>query len=205
MKKNLSFILALVVLVSATGCQQATTSEIDQPGFHVEQPSFATYMAPNAPSGGEGRIIAERLYDTAVKPMRDLQNQYEAGVITADKLDEEARGIIAKASNDEDLASLAAQSVSHRTLSILVHDEDASEDAIAHHVNVLVEHRSPHAEVIAEALDVLEDHWTDEQIKTTAAKAVDNAEAWLSTTDERIHTQGKERTAISSAAKSLAQ
>ena len=205
MKKNISLTLALVVLVFATGCQQSTTSGLDQEGFRVEQPSFATYMAPNSSSDGQGRVIAEQLYDAAVKPMRDLQNQYEAGAISADKLHEEAQGIIAKASGDEDLASLVAQTVSHRTLSILIGDEDASEHAIAWHTDVLVKYKSPHADVISDALVVLEGHWSDAQIKAASDETVVNAEAWLGSTDDRMHAQGEGRTAISIAVKNLSE
>lgn len=205
MKKNLSLTLALVVLGFATGCQQSTTSELDQEGFRVEQPSFATYMAPNSSSDGQGRVIAEQLYGVAVKPMRDLQNQYEAGAISADKLHEEAQGIIAKSSDDENLASLVAQTVSHRTLSILIGDEDASEHAIAWHTDVLIKYKSPHADVISDALVALDGHWSDAQIKAASDETVVNAEAWLGSTDDRMHAQGEGRTAISTAVKNLAE
>ncbi len=200
-------ILAIAVLVFATGCQQAPTAESTQP-MSIGQPTLITYSAPESyvVPNGDTLADAERYFDLVAEPLFGTIQRYNGGAILAADFDKEARDIIAGASEEAFYPS-AAQEVSHNALHYLLQDESAKLDAIAWHTEMLVKYDSPHADVISEALDMLEGHWTDEQIKKAAEEAIVNAEAWLVGIDERMHIHMPEdgRDAVSTAAKDMLQ
>ena len=199
-------IRAIAVLAFATGCQEATTQETTQTSFKISEPMAVTYSAPGSyvVPNGDTKADAERYFEVVAEPLFGVIQSYKTGAISSDEFDEQARDIIASA-KEEAFYPSAAQEVSHNALRYLMQDENADPDAIAWHTDMLIKHRSPHADAISEALEALEGHWTDEEINKASEETVANAEAWLVSTDEREHMPEGARHVISTAVKEMSQ
>ncbi len=207
MYKRTLTILTVLTFVAVIGCQQNPVGESRQTFAGSNESGFVTYMAKtgeNVPVdlGGERAI---RLYENVVEPFRDLEKNYEAGSMSLQEFDEGARGILKTIAEDEGIVLKSEQLVAHRMLHLLLDDPSASQGPIAHYTNLLVQRESPHAEVIYEALGILEGYWTEEQIKTVADEAIINADVWLGETEEDMHISVDRRSAISTAVKDMSQ
>ena len=134
-----------------------------------------------------------------MRPLHGLERQYTDGMISADELYTATRAIIEKAAEDEAVTSEAKQLISHdshKLLDYLLQDDNASPEAVGYYTDMLISLKSPNADMIFEALQVLDGYWTEEHIRTTADEAIRNAEEWLSHTDEGVPYAGKDRPAI---------
>ena len=118
----------------------------------------------------------------AGKAMKELVKRYEEGGITAKELSDSADELVASNSGHYILRQAVPQLVSHVTLNALLENEEIEgiESYVAHHTKMLVDNKSPHAEDIARALNVLDGYWSDDDIQAVAKKAVVNAENYLS-------------------------
>ena len=194
-------ILALTLLV---GCNNSSTVSSDPSSSDAGESTFSIYMKTE--QGDEEAIREEemiarldRLYETVMGPLHGLERQYTDGMISADELYTATRPIIEKAAGDEAIASEAKQfisHISHKVLNHLLQDDNASPEAVGYYTDMLISIKSPNADMIFEALQVLDGYWTEEHIRTTADEAIRNAEEWLSHTDEGVPYAEKDRPAI---------
>lgn len=207
MCKQVLTTLAVLVLIAATGCQQTPVAESNQAFAGNNETGFVTYMAQTGEKVdsdmGDERAI--RLHENVIAPLRDMEKGYAAGSMTSEEFDEGARDILEVVAEDTGIVSTAEQFVAHRMLYLLLKDQSASQETIAYYTDLLVQEKSPHADIIHEALGVLEGHWTEEQVKAATNKAIANAEAWLGETDERMHISEDKRGAIGTAVKDMSQ
>ncbi len=128
----------------------------------------------------QGTEVPDAVNEAGVT-IHGLIDQYEAGAITAKKLSEGADKIIEDNVQNPILRVTVPQLVSHATVNALLENEDAegASSYIAHHTKSMVDNHSPHADVVSQAIGILEGHWSDEEAATVASKAVDNAEYFL--------------------------
>ena len=141
----------------------------------------------------------DRLHETVTEPLWGVERQYTDGMISADELYTATRAIIEKVAEDEAVTSEAKQfisHISHKLLNHLLQDDNASPEAVGYYTDMLISIKSPNADMIFEALQVLDGYWTEEHIRTTADEAIRNAEEWLSHTDEGVRYAEKDRPAI---------
>ena len=192
-------ILALMLLVGcsnrATVSSDASSSDADKPGFSMEGEEQGDEEARHE------EMIArlDDLVETVVRPLHGLERQYTDGMISADELYTATRVILEKTAEDEAVTSEAKQLISHdshKLLDYLLEDDNASPEAVGYYTDMLISVKSPNADMIFEALQVLDGYWTEEHIRTTADEAIRNAEEWLSHTDEGVPYAGKDRPAI---------
>ena len=194
-------ILALTLLV---GCNNRATVSSDPSSSDAGEQGFSISMKGEEQGDEEARreeMIArvDRLYETVVQPLFKLEGQYTDGMISADELYTATRAIIEKVTEDEAVTSEAKQfisHISHELLNHLLQDDNASPEAVGYYTDMLIFLKSPNADMIFEALQVLDGYWTEEHIRTTADEAIRNAEEWLSHTDEGVRYAEKDRPAI---------
>ena len=84
----------------------------------------------------------------------------------------------------------------HKLLNHLLQDDNAPQEAVGYYTDLLMSIESPNADMILEALHMLDGYWTEEHIRTSANEAIRNAEQWLRHTDEGAPHTGKDRPAI---------
>ena len=193
-------ILALTLLV---GCNNRVAVSSDPSSSDAGEPTFSekTEQGDEEAIREEEEMIArlDRLHETVMGPVHGLERQYTDGMISADELYTATRVILEKAAGDEAIASEAKQSVSHISHTVLNHllqDDNASPEAIGYYTDMLISIKSPNADMVFEALQVMDGYWTEEHIRTTADEAIRNAEEWLSHTDEGVPYAEKDRPAI---------
>jgi hypothetical protein len=195
-------ILALALLAGcnngSTGSSDASSSDAGGPGFSMQ----------GGEQGDEEMIRKEvlararRFSRTVTGPLYMLEIQYAHDTISAEKLYKGARDIIEKAVEDEAITgneaipSNAIEFVIPKLLDHLLQDGNASPEAVGYFTDMLMSIESPNADMILEALHVLDGYWTEAHIRTTANEAIRNAEQWLSHTDEGVPYRGKDRPAI---------
>ncbi len=192
-------ILALMLLVGcnnrATVSSDPSSSDAGEQGFSMEGEGHGDEEARRE----EMMARLDRLHETVTEPLWGVERQYTDGMISADELYTATRPIIEKAAGDEAIAPEAKQFISHisyKLLNYLLEDGNASPEAVGYYTDMLVSIKSPNADMIFEALQVLDGYWTEEHIRTTADEAIRNAEEWLSHTDEGVPYAGKDRPAI---------
>ena len=191
-------ILALTLLV---GCNNSSTVSSDPSSSDTGEPTLSMKTEQGDEEARREEMIArvDRLYETVVQPLFKLEGQYTDGMISADELYTATRPIIEKAAGGEAIASEAKQFISHispKLLNHLLEDGNASPEAVGYYTDMLISIKSPNADMIFEALQVLDGYWTKEHIRTTADEAIRNAEEWLSHTDEGVSYAEKDRPAI---------
>ncbi len=183
-------ILALTLLV---GCNNRATVSSDPSSSDTGEP---TEQGDEKARHEEEIARVDRLYETVMRPLFKLEGQYTDGMISAEELYKATQAIIEKAAGDEAIVSEAKQFISHKLLNYLLEDDNASPEAIGYYTDMLISVKSPNADMIFEALQVLDGYWTEEHIRTTADEAIRNAEEWLSHTDEGVRYREKDRPAI---------
>ena len=191
-------ILALMLLV---GCNNRATVSSDPSSSDAGEPTLSMKTEQGDEDARREEMIArlDRLHETVMEPLWELEQQYTDGMISADELYTATRAIIEKVAEDEAVTSEAKQSVSHNShklLNYLLQDDNASPEAVGYYTDMLISVKSPNADMIFEALQVLDGYWTEEHIRTTADEAIQNAEEWLSHTDEGVRYAEKDRPAI---------
>ena len=191
-------ILALTLLV---GCNNSSTVSSDPSSSDTGEPTLSMKTEQGDEEARREEMIArvDRLYETVVQPLFKLEGQYTDGMISADELYTATRAIIEKVAEDEAVTSEAKQfisHISHKVLNHLLQDDNASPEAIGYYTDMLISIKSPNADMVFEALQVLDGYWTEEHIRTTADEAIRNAEEWLSHTDEGVPYAEKDRPAI---------
>ena len=192
--------LPILALALLAGCSNGSTGSSDASSSDAAGPK--TEQGDEEAQRKEMIAQVDRLHETVMLPVWRLENQYKDGVISADELYEGARDIVDKAVEDEAIAedgaipSYAIESVGHKLLNYLLRDGNASPEAIGYFTDMLMSIESPNADMILEALQVLDGYWTEAHIRTTANEAIRNAEQWLRHTDEGVPYRGKDRPAI---------
>ena len=190
-------ILALALLAgcnnSSTGSSDASSSDAGEPGFSI---SMEAKQGDKEARHEEMIARLDRLHETVLEPLWGLEGQYTEGMISADELYKGARGILENTAGDEWIASEAKQLIAPQLMYRLLQDDNASPEAVGYFTDILISMESPNADMIFEALQVLDGHWTEAHIRTTANEAIRNAEQWLSRTDEGVPYAGKDRPAI---------
>ena len=188
-------ILALTLLV---GCNNRATVSSDPSSSDAGEPTFSEKTEQGDEEARREEMIArlDRLHETVMGPLHGLGRQYTDGMISADELYTATRVILEKAAGDEAIASEAKPFVTYTVLNHLLQDDNASPEAIGYYTDMLISVKSPNADMIFEALQVLDGYWTEEHIRTTADEAIRNAEEWLSHTDEGVRYREKDRPAI---------
>ena len=192
--------LPIVALALLAGCSNSSTESSDASSSDAGGFTFST--EEERARFEEARAQHTRIFQAVNLPVWRLENQYKGGMISADKLYESARDIVEKAAEDEVIAgdeaipSYAIESVGHKLLNYLLQDGNASPEGVGYFTDMLMSIESPNADMILEALHVLDGYWTEAQIRTTANEAIRNAEQWLRHTDEGVRYTGKDRPAI---------
>ena len=190
-------ILALMLLV---GCNNRATVSSDpsssDAGEQTEQEGEQVNLKEMIARDDRLHETLDGLYETVMQPLFKLEVQYTDGMISADELYTATRVILEKAAGDEAIASEAKPFVTYKVLNHLLQDDNASPEAVGYYTDMLISIKSPNADMIFEALQVLDGYWTEEHIRTTADEAIRNAEEWLSHTDEGVPYAGKDRPAI---------
>ena len=192
--------LPILALALLAGCNNGSTGSSDASSSDAAGPK--TEQGDEEAQREEMIALVDRLHETVMLPVWRLENQYKDGVISADELYEGARDIVDKAVEDETIAedgvipSYAIESVGHKLLNYLLRDGNTSPEAIGYFTDMLMSMESPNADMILEALHMLDGYWTEEHIRTTANEAIRNAEQWLSHTDEGVNYTGKDRPEI---------
>ena len=189
-------ILALMLLVGcnnrATVSSDPSSSDAGEQGFSMEGEEQGDEEARRE----EMMARLDRLHETVMGPLHGLERQYTDGMISADELYTATRVILEKAAGDEAIASEAKPFVTYTVLNHLLEDGNASPEAVGYYTDMLISIKSPNADMVFEALQVLDGYWTEEHIRTTADEAIRNAEEWLSHTDEGVRYAEKDRPAI---------
>ena len=188
-------ILALTLLV---GCNNSSTVSSDPSSSDAGEPTLSMKTEQGDEEARREEMIArlDRLHETVMGPLHGLERQYTDGMISADELYTATRVILEKAAGDEAIASEAKPFVTYTVLNHLLQDDNASPEAIGYYTDMLISIKSPNADMVFEALQVLDGYWTEEHIRTTADEAIRNAEKWLSHTDEGVPYAEKDRPAI---------
>lgn len=188
------FVLTLpLALTLFAGC--GTVTDSTSPTVGNTESSLSTAIVVKADDLAEGYqpqgTKIPNALNEAGTTIQGLVGQYKAGSITAEALSEGADEIIEANAQDPVLRVTVPQLVSHATLTALLEGEDAKNALayIARHAESMVNNNSPHADVISEAMEALEGHWTNEQAATVASKAVDNAEYFF--TRDKAHMASK--------------
>ncbi len=212
MRKLTSIVFALLALVSVVGCQQTPVAEsnrtlFDELDANQREGGLVTHFARTGekPAGDPAGDRAIRLYEKAVEPLRYLTKNYEKGAISLQELDAGARGILEDIAGDEAIIPQAEQAVAHAVLHAILHDPGASQETVAHYTDLLIQRKSPHAEVIYEALVALDGYWDEDHVKTAASESIASAEAWLGGPEDRGHISADSRSDISAALRDMSQ
>lgn len=212
MRKLTSVILTVLALVSVTGCQQTPVAEsnrtlFDEVDANQNQSGLVTYLARTGEKPANDPVDERsiRLYEKAVEPLRYLTKNYAEGSISLEEFDAGARGILEGIAGDEGIISEAEQSVAHAVLHAILTDQSAPQETIAYYTDILVQRKSPHAEVIYEALVALDGYWNEEHVKTAASESIMNAEAWLGDSEDRVRISADSRSDIGSALQDMSQ
>ncbi len=190
-------ILALALLA---GCNNGSTGSSD--ASSSDAAGLKTEQGDEEAQRDETIARFDRLHETVMKPIWELERQYTDGAISADELYKGTRIVFEETAGDEAIAedetivSQYKQQTSHETLNHLLRDGNASPEAIGYFTDMLMSMESPNADMILEALHMLDGYWTEEHIRTTANEAIRNAEQWLSHTDEGVNYTGKDRPEI---------
>lgn len=193
--------LALALLA---GCSNSSTESSDASSSDAGGLTLSMKREQGNEEAQREEMIArfDRLHETVLEPLWEIERQYTDGVISADELYKGARDILEKAAGneaiagDETIVSQYKQLVSHEVLNHLLQDGNASPEGVGYFTDLLISIESPNADMIFEALQMLDGYWTEAHIRTTANEAIQNAEQWLSHTDEGVRYTGKDRPAI---------
>ncbi len=192
--------LPILALALLAGCSNGSTGSSDA--------SSSDAAGPKTEQGDEEarreEMIArlDRLHETVLRPLWGLERQYKEGMISAEELYKGSRDIVEKAvedevfAGDEAIASETKKEFAPKLLNHLLRDGNAPREGIGYYTDMLMSMESPNADMILEALQALDGYWTEEHIRTTADKAIRNAEKWLSHTDEGVRYREKDRPAI---------
>ncbi len=188
-------ILALTLLV---GCNNRAAVSSDPSSSDAGEPTLSMKTEQGDEEARREEMIArlDRLHETVMGPLHGLERQYTDGMISADELYTATRVILEKAAGDEAIASEAKPFVTYTVLNHLLQDDNASPEAVGYYTDMLISIKSPNADMVFEALQVMDGYWTEEHIRTTADEAIRNAEEWLSHTDEGVRYREKDRPAI---------
>ena len=202
----------LLALVSVTGCQQTPVAEsnrtlFDEIDANQHQGGLVTHFARTGekPANDPAGDRAVRLYEKAVEPLRYLTKNYEEGAISLQELDAGARGILEDIAGDEAIIPQAEQAVAHAVLHAILNDQGAPQETLAHYTDILVQRKSPHAEVIYEALVALDGYWDEDHVKTAASESIASAEAWLGGAENQGHISADSRSDIGAALRDMSQ
>ena len=198
--------LPIVALALLAGCNNGSTGSSDPSSSDAGEPiltfSIKTEQGDEEAQREEMMARLDRLHEAVLDPFNGMERQYTEGMISADELYKGVRDIVEKAVEDEaivgdeTMASEAKQFISHKLLNHLLQDDNASPEAVGYFTDMLMSIESPNADMILEALHMLDGYWTEEHIRTTADEAIRNAEQWLSHTDEGVNYTGKDRPGI---------
>lgn len=204
--------LLLLAFVSVTGCQQTPVAEsnrtlFDELGASQHQGGLVTHFARTGekPANDPAGDRAIRLYEKVVEPLRYLTENYEEGAISLQELEAGARGILEDIAEDEAIIPQAEQAVAHAVLYAILSDQSAPKETVAHYTDILIQRKSPHAEVIYEALVALDGYWDEDHVKTAASESIASAEAWLGGPEDRGPVSADSRSDISAALRDMSQ
>ncbi len=185
-------VIGLIALLLITGCGTVTDSTSPVTGSSATSSSTVLVVKPSdAFQDYElSSTVLDRVDDVRDE-MSTLANRYEEKGITAEELNEAANEIISSHSDDPFLRVAIPQVVSLPALNAFLESEDTGrvDSYVAHHMQILVDNDSPHADRISQALTMLDGYWDDEKIQTVAKKAIENAEYYLG--KDNIHTASK--------------
>ena len=199
--------LPILALALLAGCNNGSTGSSDASSSDASEPiltfSIKTEQGDEEAQREEMMARVDRLHEAVFDPFNGMERQYTEGMISADELYKGVRDIVEKAIEDETMASEAKQFISHKLLNHLLRDDNASPEAIGYYTDMLMSIESPNADMILEALHMLDGYWTEAHIRTTANEAIRNAEQWLSHTDEGVPYAGKDRPAITASVQHL--
>lgn len=192
--------LPILALALLGGCDNNPTGSSDASSFNAGELTFST-EAEKA-RFEEARAQRVRTFETVMLPVWELEKRYTEDVISAEELYKGVRNLIEKAIEDEVIAgdeaipSYVIEFVAPELLNHLLHDGNASPEAVGYFTDMLMSIEAPNADMILEALHLLDGYWTEAYIRTTANAAIWNAEQWLRHTDDGVRYRGKDRPAI---------
>ena len=192
--------LPILALALLAGCNNGSTGSSDASSSDADELTFSTEAEKARYE--EMMVRLDRLHETVLDPLWELERQYKEGMISAEEFYKGSRAIIEKADDDEVIAgeeaipSYVMEFVAPELLNYLLQDGNASPEAVGYFTDMLMSIESPNADMIFEALQVLDGYWTEAHIRTTADEAIRNAEQWLRHTDEGVPYRGKDRPAI---------
>ena len=192
--------LPILALALLAGCNNGSTGSSGASSPDAGELTFSTEAEKARYEEMMARL--DRLHETVLDPLWGVERQYKEGMISAEELYRASRSIIEKADDDEVIAedeaipSYVVESIAPELLNYLLQDDNASQEGIGYFTDMLMSIESPNADMIFEALQMLDGYWTEAHIRTTADEAIRNAEQWLSHTDEGVPYAGKDRPAI---------
>ena len=192
--------LPILALALLAGCNNGSTGSSDTSSSDAGEPGFSTEAEKARYEEMMARI--DRLHETMLEPLWQLERQYTKGMISANELYKGTRIVFEETAGDEAIAGDETfvlqykQLASHEVLNHLLQDGNASPEAVGYFTDMLISMESPNADMVLEALHMLDGYWTEEYIRTTAKAAIWNAEQWLRHTDEGVPYAGKDRPAI---------
>ena len=175
-------ILVILVSLSIAGCQSdfSTTSHEQDPVPFAAQKYMPINLAPSVQAGfiAEGDIPhVMNVAGQSIRPVLGLLLKEQVSI-------EELQTMAVNVLDDDHTPAVRAYLEQRIAVNVLDHARDhkkpLSPEQAGYFADLLLKNENANVHLIVYALSYIEDHWSDDRVASSAARAIDFAESWMS-------------------------